>query len=139
MTDGVSLGGFDEVRFRVQFHKVGDIGVVAGVLGDEPALTGKDANRTVGMGASADFKQVAGVVGGQRDGLAAIVEIVVQVFDFLIAGKEVHVARASGGGSHVVEVGVDQLVGDVGWNVDVVHEYHAEVHSPVKLATRFST
>ena len=98
--------------------------MVPSVLCDRAALARKYTDGALCMSSAPISNRVARVVGRQRDGLAAIVEVVVQVFDFLVAGEEVHGTRASRGGSHVVKVGLDQFVGNIGWDVDVAHGYH---------------
>ena len=91
------------------------------------------------MSSRSNFKQMTRVVGRKGDGLTAIVEVIVQVLDFLVASEEVHGTGAGRGGVHVVEVRLDQFVRNIGWSVDFAHGYHVVNHSPVKLATRFST
>ena len=71
---------------------------------------------------------MTGVVGRAWNFIATVVEVVVEVFDFLVAGKEVHVTCPCRSRVHVVKVGLDQLIGNIGGNVDVTHENHHAVY-----------
>ena len=139
LADGVALCGFDQMGFGIQLDEVRNLWIVSGILCNQAALTCKNTNGAVGMGSCSNFKQMTRVVGRKRDGLATVVEVVVQVLNFLVASEEVHGTGAGRGSTHVVKVRLIQFVRNIGWNVDVTHGYHVVNHSPVKLATRFST
>ena len=98
--------------------------MVSSVLGDEPALTGQHAYGAVCMGTGTDFEEVPGVIGRKRDGFPTVVEIIVQVFDFLIASEEIHRSCTRCGGKHVVPVRLYQFVRNVRWNMNLVHRDH---------------
>ena len=80
-------------------------------------MTGEHAERTFCEREVTDFEQVCRVVGAEWDAFA--VEIVVEVFDLLVARKEVHRTRACGGVEVVLNVGVDEFVGHVGGHHDI--------------------
>ena len=128
LADGVTLGGLDQMRFGIEFYEVGDVRIVSGILSDEPALSGEHTDGTVGMGHGSNLEQMTGVVGRAWNFIATVVEVVVEVFDFLVAGKEVHVTCPCRSGMHVVKVGLDQLIRNIGGNVDVTHENHHAVY-----------
>ena len=81
--------------FGVHFDEVGYLGVVHGVAGDEAELGGKDAD--LGFGCDAEEVFRVAVVGGD----ACAAEVVVEVFDLLVTGKQ-HEAAGSAGDHGVV-------------------------------------
>ena len=89
-------------------------GVVARVLGDETTLAGEHADRAL----IADLEEMLGVAVGQIDALA--VEVLVEVLDLLVAGKEHETAGAARGGHVVIEVELDGLGHDVSGNAHVL-------------------
>lgn len=111
---GILLGGLDQIGLGVHLDQVVDVGVVARVLGDETALAGEHADCAL----VADLEEMLGVAIGRIDALA--VEVLVEMLDLLVAGKEHETAGAARGGHVVIEVELDGFGHDVSGNAHVL-------------------
>lgn len=113
--DGVFLGDADKVGFGVHFDEVGYLGVVHGVAGDEAELGGKDAD--LGFGCDAEEVFRVAVVGGD----ACAAEVVVEVFDLLVTGKEHEAAGSVGDHGVVFDIAFLHILGNVKRYLHISH------------------
>lgn len=113
--DGVFLGDADKVGFGVHFDEVGYLGVVHGVAGDEAELGGKDAD--LGFGCDAEEVFRVAVVGGD----ACAAEVVVEVFDLLVTGKQHEAAGSAGDHGVVFDIAFLHILGNVKRYLHISH------------------
>ena len=105
---GVVLAAAHDVGLGVHLHEVVDLGIVGGVLRDEPALAGQHAAHAL----APDLEEVLRLGIGDVDALA--VEVLVEVLDLLIAREQHETARSARRLHEVLDVLVTGFRHDVG-------------------------
>mgnify|MGYP006925648337 CR=1 FL=1 len=105
---GVVLAAAHDVGLGVHLHEVVDLGIVGGVLRDEPALARQHAAHAL----AADLEEVLRLGIGDVDALA--VEVLVEVLDLLIAREQHETARSARRLHEVLDVLVTGFRHDVG-------------------------